>query len=382
MKKFLLGIAMLLTASVSFGQGTHFFSITPDNAEMAFDVNNPDFVKTVKDQSKDKSLIREFTVVLNTDSVEKIYAGLVFITIPKGLQVLSYSDRTEKWHVLAGSLASGELTEVVESSAYDKEHNILKFGWGHGTTEYGMPFESPEPLFKFKCAVTDEILTGEQKFVFSDNPYPSGTPGVDETMSVATLYNVFNPPVTETPITLGVKLEVKDSKFATLSWPLAIDFEGTGLKASVVTDLENGFANRQEVTQVPAETPVILEAAAGTYKINTIDTEVAEPAANILEGNLREVFTATDKTFALADKAEGVGFYRCKEEGVEIPKYKAYIVSDDSAAESYLFEETTGISNVETTAADGETYTISGVRVNKPTQKGMYIVNGKKVVVK
>ena len=68
--------------------------------------------------------------------------------------------------------------------------------------------------------------------------------------------------------------------------------------------------------------------------------------------------------------------------GVEIPKYKAYIEDAGSAAEGFLFEETTGISTIDAQEADAESYTLSGVRVNQPTQKGIYIVNGKKVVVK
>ena len=47
------------------------------------------------------------------------------------------------------------------------------------------------------------------------------------------------------------------------------------------------------------------------------------------------------------------------------------------------FEETTGISNaaVETTEDDGTYYNLQGVRVMNP-QKGIYIKNGKKIVIK
>ena len=46
--------------------------------------------------------------------------------------------------------------------------------------------------------------------------------------------------------------------------------------------------------------------------------------------------------------------------------------------------EPTGISAVETDAAnDGAWYTLSGVKLDgKPTEKGIYICNGKKVVIK
>ena len=69
---------------------------------------------------------------------------------------------------------------------------------------------------------------------------------------------------------------------------------------------------------------------------------------------------------------------------VAIPADKAYLkVSNGSAARlSVVFEESTGISTVETVKAqNGETYNLSGQRVAQP-QKGLYIVNGKKVIIK
>jgi DNA-binding beta-propeller fold protein YncE len=41
----------------------------------------------------------------------------------------------------------------------------------------------------------------------------------------------------------------------------------------------------------------------------------------------------------------------------------------------------TGINNVEQTIGDAAIYNLNGVRVNK-VQKGVYVVNGKKVVIK
>jgi hypothetical protein len=43
--------------------------------------------------------------------------------------------------------------------------------------------------------------------------------------------------------------------------------------------------------------------------------------------------------------------------------------------------EATGIEAVKTTKANGEYYNLAGQRVAQPT-KGLYIVNGKKVVIK
>lgn len=44
--------------------------------------------------------------------------------------------------------------------------------------------------------------------------------------------------------------------------------------------------------------------------------------------------------------------------------------------------DVTAIKSVDALKADGTWYTINGQRISKPTEKGIYIHNGRKVVVK
>ena len=63
---------------------------------------------------------------------------------------------------------------------------------------------------------------------------------------------------------------------------------------------------------------------------------------------------------------------------------KAYLTySGALAPEFFGFDETTDINtlNVERETLNGEVYDLQGRRVAQPT-KGLYIVNGKKVVIK
>jgi hypothetical protein len=57
-------------------------------------------------------------------------------------------------------------------------------------------------------------------------------------------------------------------------------------------------------------------------------------------------------------------------------------VAAANAPMSFTFIDPTGINEVTTTIDNNEVYSISGVRVNNAQQKGIYIINGKKVVVK
>jgi hypothetical protein len=42
----------------------------------------------------------------------------------------------------------------------------------------------------------------------------------------------------------------------------------------------------------------------------------------------------------------------------------------------------TGIQNIRFAEMEGVVYNLNGQRVGKPTQKGIYLINGKKVLVK
>ena len=104
-------------------------------------------------------------------------------------------------------------------------------------------------------------------------------------------------------------------------------------------------------------------------------------SANVLEGTVDEPLTVSgNNIYALANLSNGPGFYRVKS-GVEIPQYKAYYTST-AAVDAFLFEDVTGINKVVADDANAEVFTISGVKVDKANKKGIYIVNGKKVVVK
>lgn len=378
MKKFLLGIAMLLTAGFTFAQNS--FTIVDDEEEgVTFDI------------AKAESNVVELSVVLNVEEkyVNKCRSFCIWVQLPEGVEPVLYEDEDcdpEEWvyfnFVSGCSLAKRKNATLNEQ--YNAEHNTLTLIAKHETASNGFPKAKSEALATFQVKMTDKAQTGLQDIKVINKPYLDGYDGEDTRLMITTIDEPSEeiiPTETANPIELIAKLQVSEPGYATLCWPVALDFAGTGLKACAATEVSGGFVKRAEVTSVPAETPVIIEAAAGSYKLKTTADAPAAPATNILKGTATAAYTATSSTFALASKTDGVGFYRCQA-GVEIPKYKAYIEDASSAAEGFLFEETTGISTIDAQEAGAESYTLSGVRVNQPTQKGVYIVNGKKVVVK
>ncbi|MBQ4387403.1 MAG: Ig domain-containing protein [Prevotella sp.] len=135
--------------------------------------------------------------------------------------------------------------------------------------------------------------------------------------------------------------------------------------------------------EIPATKAVILKSSSATITLTPAST------TETLEGNLL-VGTATAITnpgnaYVLNKKSDVVGFYKLSSTGT-IGANKAYLTYSGGAGarEFFLFDEATGIEmpTVEDNAdADAVVYDLQGRRVAQPT-KGLYIVNGKKVIIK
>lgn len=144
---------------------------------------------------------------------------------------------------------------------------------------------------------------------------------------------------------------------------------------------------------VPANTAVVVKGAKGSY--NYYNTE--EVATKTIENNLLKGVTTDTKIeaksgvkrYILTRADDGIlAFYRTNTGTINVKANRAYLeVPTAMAVASFSLEgSATGINNVVTTAAKQGIYTISGVRLNATTTKelpaGIYIVDGKKVIVK
>lgn len=87
-----------------------------------------------------------------------------------------------------------------------------------------------------------------------------------------------------------------------------------------------------------------------------------------------------------SDQKKTIGFFRAG--AANNPVNTAYLQIDKSFYEaaakgwslSFDFNDATGIRQPETVDGGGDCYTLQGIRVKKPATKGIYIVNGKKVI--
>lgn len=144
---------------------------------------------------------------------------------------------------------------------------------------------------------------------------------------------------------------------------------------------------------VPANTAVVVKGAKGSYNYyNTEETATKTIEKNLLKGvttDTRIEAKSGVKRYILTRADDGIlAFYRTNTGNINVKANRAYLeVPTAMAVASFSLEgSATGINNVVTTAAKQGIYTIFGVRLNATTTKelpaGIYIVDGKKVIVK
>lgn len=159
---------------------------------------------------------------------------------------------------------------------------------------------------------------------------------------------------------------------------------------------------------IPAKTPVVIHGPASA----TIDfVEYSAPEMlptvknNLLIGSLNPNLAVAPagsgvRYFVLQwDTANNAPYFNKVKEGREVPDHKAYLngtdqieaitTSSNPAKGIYVLGEDWEATGIESVAEEsnglimnGEWYTLQGVRIDRPTDRGIYIVNGKKILVK
>ncbi len=174
--------------------------------------------------------------------------------------------------------------------------------------------------------------------------------------------------------------------------------------AYIIEGVADGQATLKQIDAnkvLPASTGILLKGAKEyvIYSAFMGDEDadaLADVSSNLLIGSGDYTYDITGlngsveyKAYILADGANGVGFYPLASytEDNQLAAHKAFLavpVTTETPAPFYGFggEGTTGINSVERGALSVEgCYTLDGRRVEQPT-KGLYIMNGKKVLVK
>ena len=181
-----------------------------------------------------------------------------------------------------------------------------------------------------------------------------------------------------------------EAGYATMVAKYDYDFTGASFEAFAVTESEKeNVVHLEPVTSAKHGEALLLKNENGVNFTQTATTTAkAATTGNLLKASDGSVKGDGSTIYALAKKANGVGFYPVGND-VTIPEGKAYLevatnTGGGGVKAFYGFEEddATGISLMEdgrSKMEDGAIYNLAGQRLNK-MQKGINIVNGKKVL--
>ena len=186
--------------------------------------------------------------------------------------------------------------------------------------------------------------------------------------------------------TFEVALNAASTNYwASLYLPFDASLPESGLEAYYGKSQEVGTLKLEKASAVPANQGVVLKGTADTYTLSIATAAVTPIESNVLEGTnkLLEDIT-TDNYYTLGAVDEVVGFYHPS--ATQLKANRAYIseVGGSVNAFTLVFDEgvETGISQIETTLGTTNVYyDLSGRRIATPG-KGLYIKNGKKVLIK
>ena len=169
-----------------------------------------------------------------------------------------------------------------------------------------------------------------------------------------------------------------------------------GVNVYAVTGVENGWVTKSQLEGViPANTGVLLENA-GEFTFKRAAKDVNALEGNLMNGSVENTYVE-GTAYVLANHSEaGIGFYKAvlnkdAEGNVGTTHFlnnagKAYLVlpaaSETAAFYGLDWAGTTGIEGVEVENEVKAIYDLTGRRVEAITAAGIYIVNGKKVLVK
>ena len=274
-------------------------------------------------------------------------------------------------------------------------NNIMSYY--SGSYLFAINHTAPVGYFGYKC--TYEFLPGSdvnQVYVHTvdnplgwggDNKYWSATDTQIDRVATPTANSDFLiEEVTSLPVTITA------AKYATLCAPVALTIP-SGVKAYYISDVTTTEATLTKLTgTIPADMPVILYAD-GLTETTTFDfpitTTDAFDGTNKLSGRAAAQNVAAGVAYTLQTASNEdltVGFYP-KAAGT-IAGFRAYLLASQLPADvkslKFRFDDADGINGLTpapSPVSEGSIFNLAGQRMSR-VQKGVNIVNGKKVLVK
>ena len=200
----------------------------------------------------------------------------------------------------------------------------------------------------------------------------------------------FEIPSDFTAVKVAQKREYTADKNSTVCLPYALDETQASALGTFYepTAIASGTVTMTSVTKTKANVPYMLKAK-GT-KVSAEMVEVKKPTGALAGTETRFVGTYSGTTLSHTDTkqyycftTDGT-FIHVETDDVHVKPFRAYIALDSALGRSLdidFGDGTTGIKNLKVGVEDNVYYDLQGRRVLYP-KKGIYILNGKKVIIK
>ena len=182
-----------------------------------------------------------------------------------------------------------------------------------------------------------------------------------------------------------VNVTIASSGWSSMTTPVGLDFSGVeGLTAYKVSSVTASAVNLASVNEAAGATGLLLNGTGETTYSIPIKTTAAAVTSNELSAAYSATPADADKVYILKNGQ----FCLVNAGGSSVPAGKSYLLASkvpSSARELNLEfdDETTALTlvNSEKRTVNSDIYDLQGRKVANPT-KGLYIVNGKKVIIK
>ena len=292
-------------------------------------------------------------------------------TVTEALAIIAgyANNETSESAVYVKGIVSTGLSDIHSTNGYANYYISAD-----GTTTAQLECFRGFNLGKTKFTATTDLTVGDEVVVYGALKKYGTTSEMNSNNYIAQYKHASEPEVKS--------LHVKAAEYRTYvaSANLIVP---AGVKAYIATGESSTTLTLKSVAKIKKDSPVILNASEGYYTFEITDEAVDYGT----DTNLLKISdgTAINGVFVLAKHGSDVGFYKWA--GGALSPGKVYVEAPATTARDFLGfafedEDVTGINEVkgEKKAVEG-IFDLQGRKVVTPA-KGLYIVNGKKVIIK
>lgn len=318
----------------------------------------------------------EIVILFNGESYSGMYSGCQFdLTIPEKLSVAT-SKKGKLNIVNSSEITSGDVVASSHSFTVSVKGNVCSFRVTSLSAEDFV--KKSGVLCKLKVTAADDIPAGNVAVSVSNIWLTASGAHITENVDEST---------SETVAVGGATVKIASSGYTVVCNEKALDFSSvsdvTAVYAVSKASATSATLKEIESKKVPANTGVIVEGtASATAFVPFAEGSVDAVSPNVLVGvNEAKALAAAEGYILIGGK-----FLIC--EAGTLPAHKAYLpasaIAGAKATELVFDFDTvvTGINEVQADSADNSpVYNLNGARVSN-LQKGVYVKNGRKFIVK